>query len=80
MSKQAILYLTTIGGLGEYFRRKKNPLFSDPFNCMHLGPFQEHSEFGGCSQQPLLYQPKHAFYAEELFEDSFILNSSRCCL
>ena len=51
MSEQAILYLGSIGLLGEYcpWSRKKNRHFSGQVDCMHLESFkEEHFDFSGC--------------------------------
>lgn len=51
MSEQAILYLGSIGLLGEYCptSKKKNRYFSGWVDCMHLKPLkEEHYDYSGC--------------------------------
>ncbi|WMV16900.1 hypothetical protein MTR67_010285 [Solanum verrucosum] len=56
MSKQATLYLGSVGLLGEYCptSRKRCHHISDRVDCMHLDLFQEgHLELSGCTQTQL---------------------------
>ncbi|KAK6255782.1 hypothetical protein SCA6_017087 [Theobroma cacao] len=83
----AIPYLGSIGLLGEYcpsVRKKIRPL-SDKFGCMHLGPFQEHPDFHGCSwlQPFVIAEDQSALIPYKIFEDftaANTLSSSICCL
>ncbi|KAG5623681.1 hypothetical protein H5410_008899 [Solanum commersonii] len=56
MSKQATLYLGSVGLLGEYCptSRKRCHHISDRVDCMHLDLFPEgHLELSGCTQTQL---------------------------
>ncbi|KAI9085575.1 hypothetical protein K1719_032418 [Acacia pycnantha] len=50
MSEQAIIYLESVGLLGQYFpsSRKKHRPFPRKISCMHLEPYQGSPEFCGC--------------------------------
>ncbi|KAK9271767.1 hypothetical protein L1049_002130 [Liquidambar formosana] len=82
MSEQAIIYLGSIGLLGEYCpsSRKKNRSLLERIDCMPLEPFQENSEFHGCSwMQPVLTSEDQPSCVQEALEDNigaaYILNS-----
>ncbi|XVE78670.1 hypothetical protein DITRI_Ditri13aG0165400 [Diplodiscus trichospermus] len=87
MSIQVIPYLGSIGWLGEYcplVRKKFRPL-SDKFGCMHLGLFQEHPDFHGCSWlQPFVIAEDRSsltpYGTLEDFTATYRLSSSICCL
>ncbi|KAL2246998.1 UNVERIFIED_CONTAM: Eukaryotic translation initiation factor 5 [Sesamum indicum] len=67
MSEQAILYLGSVGLLGEYCpSRKKNPHTPDSINCMHLGSFLEHSGFCGCNiARPFIVTTDQSFHSQK---------------
>ncbi|KAK4426589.1 Eukaryotic translation initiation factor 5 [Sesamum alatum] len=67
MSEQAILYLGSVGLLGEYCpSRKKNPHTPDSIDCMHLGSFLEQSGFCGCSiAQPFAVTTDQSFHSQK---------------
>ncbi|GLT57260.1 hypothetical protein SLA2020_302460 [Shorea laevis] len=87
MSVQAIHSLGSIGLLGEYcpLARKKNSPLPAKFDCMHLGPFREHSEFHGCSwSQPFVISEdlSSLVYHKAIEEDiaAFTLSSGIYCV
>lgn len=79
MSEQAILYLGCIGLLGEYcpIFGEETPLFSKRVGCMHRVPFQEHTEFCGCSlAQPSVTKAVRSFCSQESIIDTHFLTST----
>lgn len=74
MSEQAAFYLGLIGLLGEYCpsSRKKNRSIPQRIGCMHLGPFLEYPEFGGCNwKQPFLTAEDQSSLVKKTSEDNF---------